>query len=191
MYYVMESRAGDKDPARIGVYPIIPSKTIREMVIWIAGRRFNREIPKPLEFEIDPAFGRDMPDLFKPQIPLFSNRLLAALVSLGVDNLDTYDARIRDPRDGQVYNNYKAVNIVGLISCANMEKSDFDKSHPARQIAVPFNKLVIDEAKTGGSLLFRLGESAATILVHEKVKEALEPQNFSMLVFIPIDQWSN
>jgi hypothetical protein len=43
---------------------------------------------------------------------------------------------------------------------------------------------MIDPAKTGGALMFRLAENTSTILVHRRVKEALEVAGFESIYFI-------
>lgn len=186
MYYVMGTRAGEFDPARIGSYPRIPSKGLLDAVIWIRGRRFNRTIPTPLQFEIDPNYGRDMPDLFTPNIPLFHDRLIGALNEVGVDNLDLYDALLLDPRDDRKFTDYKAVNVIGMVTAADMRKSKIDGSSSAEMLAIPFEELVVDEKVAGNLLMFRLGQSASAIVVHQKVYDALQPIGLRMVAFTPV-----
>lgn len=139
-------------------------------VAWTMGLKNEVAVPEPLRCKLNPARGRRMRDMFLVDVPLFSTRMLQALASVGVRNLETYAAEIQSP-EGEVYENYRAVNIVGLVSCANMQLSQYlpDTEPPL----VEFLKLVIDESRAMDQDLFRLAESALYILVSEKVRAAL------------------
>ena len=51
------------------------------------------------------------------------------------------------------------------------------------KVDVEFDHLVLHEQKSPRELMFRLGESINVILVHERVKLALERKGFSSIVF--------
>ena len=78
---------------------------------------------------------------------------------------------------GSLWANYKAVNIVGKISCVNFEASKFTKIIDSPGLgAVPlvmFEDLKINSARAGENLLFRLAESPGVILVAASVAERL------------------
>jgi len=122
-------------------------------------------------------------ELFDDVIPLMRDDLLAALQGAGVDNLQTFPVLLADPRANRVLENYCAVNIVGLIRCADVEKSQYDDIGGIGVITLGFRRLVIDERKAAGALFFRLAESVCSIIVHEKVKDALPPSKFPYLKF--------
>ena len=110
---------------------------------------------------------------------------LEALRSAGVDNIDTYDAAL-ESEDGSVrLPGYKAYNIVGTVTAADVAKSEFSPDNPSRQIDASIRSLVVDETKTKGLLLFRLAESVDTILIHHSVKTVLEARNFRGVLFTP------
>ncbi|WP_281556010.1 DUF1629 domain-containing protein [Thalassomonas sp. RHCl1] len=148
------------------------------------------QIPNPVTFTLKPQsphasdHGPHMPSYLKAAIPLFSDALIQSLKECGIDNLDTHECEIADPDNGNVYKNYKAVNIIGLIAAADMEKSNAT-IHPNGPplIDVDFDGLTIDETKTNGALLFRLAESTNAIIVHEQVKNYLIGKGFDDLAF--------
>jgi hypothetical protein len=53
-----------------------------------------------------------------------------------------------------------------------------------------FDKLVVDEGKANGALLFLMAESVDTILIHKSVKEVLEPL-FPRLRFTLPENYTN
>ena len=110
-------------------------------------------------------------------IPLMSRRLLTLLTELGVDNLDTYDAIIENPSSGDRWTDHVAFNVIGLYACADMASSQTTElvgGSDTMPALSDFQDLVLDEARLPDLLLFRLGESPSTLLVHERVLDAME-----------------
>jgi hypothetical protein len=138
---------------------------------WFAGIKSPVRFPGPLRFVLDPH-GKDLPDLFLVSVPLFSEKLLKTLAEAGVTNLDTYDAELVRPGSSDVNRDYKAVNIVGKIACADMAASQFEADSEFPMIE--FSRLVVDESKTHGAHMFRLAENILFILVSEHVRQALD-----------------
>lgn len=153
-------------------------------VPWTMGVKFNKPLPEPIVCALNPAGGRRMRDLFLTDIPLFSDRLLSLLRECGVDNIDVYRAEIRSP-EGERYENYKAVNILGLVSCADLRHSAYLEE--TRPPMIAFQRLVLDESRAGGLPLFRLAEDSLFILVSEKVKSRLEGAGLVGMRFEPIE----
>lgn len=73
---------------------------------------------------------------------------------------------------------WKAVNILGLVAAADMQKSIATVHDGIPLIDVDFDELVIDEKKTKGIKMFRLAESTNAILVHESLRDALIEKGF-------------
>ena len=121
--------------------------------------------------------------MYELEALIMSGRLLRALEESGVDNLQAFRAVLLGPESGRALDDYYIVIVVGAVSCADLGRSEYDPPPGPPTISVAFERLVIDEARTGGALLFRLAESVSTILVHEKVKLHLESRGFDMLTF--------
>ena len=127
--------------------------------------------------------GDGLAEVLLDSIPLFSKNLLSALEEAGVDNLQTYPA-IAVSKDGKhLSKDYLAVNILGHIRCADLEKSQYSDITGTGLFAVNFRKLIIDEKKAKGQYMFRLAESVSSIIVHESVKQVLDQKGFSYLSF--------
>lgn len=185
MYYVLDR--SDRPGRWIGDYPFI-----RELK-WRYGQRFSVSVPEPLEYELKRIdtdasdHGPEMPEMLKANTLLFRDDLISALHECGVDNVDYYETKVKDPESGVVHTNYKAANIIGLVAAADMAKSDATVHPGGPVLDVDFDRLAIDESKVGGLLMFRLAESSTTVLVHERVKTYLVKKGFNNLTFYDPD----
>lgn len=121
---------------------------------------------------------------FYPDKNLMSKRLVAELQACGVDNLQTFPAEIANKHAGNVIGDYLAVNVLGLVECADAGASSSSPLADGQY----FHKLVIDPAKTRGLLMFRLAESRMEIIIAEKVARALLAKNFVDLTVQPLEQ---
>jgi len=116
--------------------------------------------------------------------PIFHRQLVEALQKTGVDNLEIFPALVNNSQTGEVIEDYVAVNIVGLVSSADMEKSD---SEPLADVHFFFD-LAIDPEKTKGLLMFRLAEQPMDIIVHEKVAKSIQEGNFTGIILEPVSE---
>ncbi|HEU4457339.1 MAG TPA: hypothetical protein VFR81_29995 [Longimicrobium sp.] len=182
MYYVMT--CDDLFPrTTIGEQPELPRGP------WKTGRKIDYPVEVPVRYELDPDYPGVMLPMYKANAPLFREDLLKALAEAGVDNLEIFDAVLRDPRTGKDYEDYKAVNVVGLVAAAD-SRSEVAEGWEAGLIDTLFETLVFDEAAPGELLLFRLAESVSAIVVHEKVKQRVETAEIPGMTFHPSGEWS-
>lgn len=114
---------------------------------------------------------------------LMHKDMVAVLKSAGVGNIQTFPASVRHPETEFSYHDYLVVNILDLVACADLQKSQTDPLGPSYY----FHKLKIDESKVGGLLLFRLAEYSFEIIVHPKVAKALIDCNFNGLLIESLD----
>lgn len=148
---------------------------------WIRGRTMKAP-PAPLRVQLWERGGNGMAEMFLDSIPLFRDDLLATLRAAGADNLEGFPVVLLDPHGAEIHG-YQAVNIVGLVKCADLSKSQFDDITGTGMVAMGFRKLVIDEQAAGGTPLFRLAEAVASIIVHEQVKAAVDAKSFRYLTW--------
>ena len=64
-----------------------------------------------------------------------------------------FPAQIVSEVDGTVWNEYDAVNVLGAITCADLEHSQYSE---LMSDSLMFDELVVDAEKVKGALLFRL-----------------------------------
>ena len=145
--------------------------------------RWIRNIPNPFRYDLKPWQDDDhtptMPAYFLGPVPLFSDAFIDALAVAGVDNFQRFDAVITDPDNGVTHLNYKAVNILGLIAAADMDKSIATIPAGRAIYDVDFDSLAIDPAAANGLGMFRLAEAISAVLVHGDVVSSLTMQGFS------------
>ena len=119
-------------------------------------------------------------DFSDDNVPLMSKRLKEAIESAGVDNITFHPVTVRTKKETY---EYYAFNLVGLVSVAD----------PASEIKSPdgdflgdssITDLVIDDSKGRGLLMFRLKEKFSVILVHKKLKEAIEQRGIDSVKFL-------
>lgn len=149
---------------------------------WITGHLMS-EPTQPIKVEFWKNGGNGLAEILLDSIPLFSKELVEALQSIGIDNLQVFPVTAVEREGVSINQKYYAVNVIGCIKCADMDRSEYTDITGQGLLAVNFRKLVIDEEKTYGQYMFRLAESVASIIVHEKVKLELDKKNFKYLSF--------
>jgi hypothetical protein len=154
---------------------------------WNRGRRFDKTVPVPLEVLMD-GDGEMMP-MFDRGVLLWRDDLVAAIRSSGANNFDAYEAVLVDPIANRRHANYKAINILGLVRAADMQKSQFWSPSGGTAVDVMFDELALDESKARDLLLFRMAESRNGIVVHERVKRAVEAADIPDIDFVEPNAW--
>lgn len=140
----------------------------------ILGRLINEAdlvLPYPFKIRVNPRHNLAMND-FYPCRNLMSKRLVATLQSAGVKNLQIFPAEIKHNLTVEIIHNFVVVNVLAMVSCADLSKSD------ATALA--------DANKTGGALMFRLAESRIDVIVAEQVAKQIKKVNFHNLVLEPL-----
>lgn len=168
----------------------IENEPYLEDIYFEKGQLINTAIPQPLEFSLEPLdelasdCGPEMPAYFDTNYPLFRVDFLAAIREFGVNNLQTFEATIFDPDSNKLSTNYKAVNIIGLVKAADMNKSVATVHDKTPLIDVSFDKLVLNnEAEASNLMIFRLAEKSTAILVRRDLKEFLVERGFDHVCF--------
>jgi len=184
MYYMLECYGPDEeDMAAIGDWPHF------EGVNWNLGRVITTFIQVPIVVDLDPQFQGLMMPMFDSGLLLFSDEMINALHRSGIDNFQCFDAIVRDTVNDIEYKTYKVINIIGIISAANLDESIYSAHDRTKLIDMDFESLSIDESKAEGRYMFRLAESVNGIVVHERVKRALEEHKIQHLDFVLPEEW--
>ena len=159
---------------------------------WLTGMRFHEtEAPRvPLAVRVNPLTeGTLLLDLYQAPAVLMSRQLIGALQEVGVDNMDVYEAVIRDPRNGDVYQTHAAVNVIGAVAAADVSASRMSPLSSERLISAAFDSLAIETSRASNLLLFRLAENVGALVVHSRVRKRLEGGDFPSLTFIEPEDW--
>lgn len=172
------------DSAMLEATPLPPGEKS-----WRLGRRFAAPVAEPIEIAIDPTHTDDLLELYTLDALVMTRRLLAALEAAGVDNLDAYEAVIRNPETGFATDDYVAVNLIGLVRAADLERSRVVGGSSDGLIDVDLDGVAIDPARAHGLLMFRLAENTSAVVVHRRVARHLLATGFDMLSFRPPATW--
>lgn len=150
-----------------------PNNLPRE-VNFISGSKINENLDTPLEFTTNAKASDAMVDFSRGNVTLMSKKFVQLLHNAGVDNLQVFPAIVKSEEDGTVWDNYFAVNVLGIISCANLSKSTYSEIMHGHY---SFDELAIDTEKTKNALLFRLQEHSPTIIIHQSVGRYIKSQD--------------
>lgn len=116
---------------------------------------------------------------------VFNSKVRTLLKSSGVENVDYYNAVVEDEVIASEISDYKIGNILGLVSCVDIDASDlrFYKSSGAIK---SIRKLILDPEKMEKAdlKLFRLAEYPQLALAHDSIKRIFEEQDVTGLSFI-------
>lgn len=158
---------------------------------WVSGQRFTSAVPDPLYVDIVDGYEIDtVPRPYDPGVPMMRNDLLTCLRDNGVDNIDSYPIVIRNEVTGEDIVGYSAINIIGLVRAADAARTVYSADNPSRLLDADIDGLAIDSRRTRGLLLFRLAEAVTGVVVHERVKRAVEATGaFPDLRFIHPSEW--
>jgi hypothetical protein len=183
-YFVMTCE-GEYPSAALGTGPAMNDAP------WFAGRPVTPSVPPPLVYTLDPNRPGNIRAMYDDhRFPLMRDDLVAALQSVGVDNLELFDAVIRDPATGKDHTNYKAFNIIGLVAAADMAGSVLMGTSKSTLIDADFEQLAIDEKKAAPFRLFRLAESVSAIIVDQVVRATVEQRGIEGMEFYDPADWS-
>jgi len=185
MYYVIDCvEPDDPDEDDLGYYELDESLTIAGISSWSIGQKFSVAVPKPLIIPItaeDECDG-DPLELYDYNIPLMTSRLKEAFTAAGVDNIDFYDAILRDSENNKEFH-YFAFNVIGLVSAVDLRKSSLSSFDGDYKIDSSIRGMTIDKTRTQNLLCFRLLENVKTLVVHEKIKNSIENMGVDTIVF--------
>lgn len=174
-----------------GKHPVTPIRKGPRKGGWRLGRLLTDPIDQPLSYELDSGYPGTLKAMYSAEaVPLMHDSVRAVLDAAGVSNVQYFDAVVRDPASGKEHNDYKAFNIVGLVACADMEASERMGTSASAMGDTDFHALVIDESRTGGQLLFRLAENISAIVVHERIRQAIEQAGIPGFVFYGPGEWA-
>lgn len=156
-----------------------------------AGKPITGRFPTPLVFTTGHSADDPPKGLHNRCDPVMSNELVEALHAAGVSNMQCFPAELRSEVDGSVWRNYQAVNVVGLISAADMKASRgaaviSAPSATAVPLAV-FETLRVDPVRAGEALIFRLAEAPSRLIVAARVIDHLLQQHSAEEWGISID----
>ena len=116
-------------------------------------------------------------------VPLMSRRLKEAIEAAGVDNVNFHPVTLRNSETGATYE-YFAFNLIGLVDAVDLRGSTITSHGGDFTGDSVVTDLAVDESSARELLMFRLKQKFSVILVHKRVKEAIERVGIPSVKFI-------
>ncbi|MDH5651287.1 MAG: hypothetical protein OEZ39_05385 [Gammaproteobacteria bacterium] len=170
-------------------YGIIEDPVLPDGVYFNRGTVIDAELELPLKFETNCDDENPPLEYMAGVAPVCSKLMLDALQAAGIDNIQTFPAILTTYANETVWDGYFALNIIGKVSAADMEKSKFVSigEWPGGTPFAGFQNLVIDKNKTHDLYLFRLAECPSEIIIHkdiiDKLLSAPPPKGWGIVAF--------
>jgi hypothetical protein len=127
--------------------------------------------PSYIHIALTPTSGDFYPDVFNSLFTLFSNNVKKCLDTCGIQNIQYFPVELMDAKSKTINTDYWLANIIGRISCLDVEHSDVKKN--VFGTGFKFKSFTIDEQRTMGAEVFRLHEDGRLIILSERVYKAL------------------
>lgn len=179
-----------------GVHPVHPIDKQPRLPggPWYRGTKLLITFDTPIECELEPIDDqkRNIKMLYgNKSIPIIHNSLVEALVAAGVNNLELFPAVLSNPTTGEAHTDFKAFNVIGLVSAVDLNTSKLMHGSARMQVLdTDFEQLNLDVPESNNLHLFRLEESCNAICVSEKVKAEIEKRNIPGIIFYASGEWS-
>ncbi|QOI37828.1 hypothetical protein Lepto1548_05720 [Leptospira interrogans serovar Bataviae] len=194
MYYVVDyltnpSVEDDDDGPFLEIHEELVKRP--EPINWHMGKRFDTDVTVPIEVPVSPRFDYDgpPPDFFDGSISLLSPRLAKILQDNGVNNLDLYEVVLIYTDSGARLKHY-AFNITNKASVIDFKKSNIESYDGNYSSDSSIRGFAADEHKIQNlPSIFRLEENVMTVLVHERIKNAIHAAGINSFAFVEPKNW--
>lgn len=157
---------------------VTKSPKLRDDSSFLTGKIIDAAQLPALVFEVSFPEDEKVPHLLAGPVPLASKALINALADAGVDNFQTFAAKVVNPAIDKEWADYFAFNVIGSIGAAHLDRSQYDTlmDGDPEGVGVPllaFRDITLDGGKLRGMALFRLAESPVALIVSEKIFDSL------------------
>lgn len=157
-------------------YGITGNPSPKTDISFFTGKKIEKEVPL-LTFEATFPSGHSPHHLLTGGTLLMSTKMVHCLEKAGVNNFQTFPVLLHNPETGESWNNYVAVNIIGIVAAADIKNSDTDtlmEGDSNFPDLLAFRSISLLRKKLNDLLIFRMAESANTIIIHRKLRELLK-----------------
>lgn len=135
-----------------------------------------------------------LPTFFMSPALIGTKQFYQDLLAIGVDNIEVHPVIIRDLVNDRVINDYVVLNVIGRVSCAAMDHSDYEQLNDQANPDQPnesmnfINDLVIDSRKLVDLDIFLVREDTDCILVSERVFQHIKSKGYTDIFFEEVRQ---
>lgn len=140
--------------------------------------------PLICELDDDHPNGR-LPTFYMSPAIIGTKKFHKDLLEIGIDNIEVHPVVIRDEVNDRNIKKYVLLNIIGTVSCADMNRSKHETLGEGMDI---IDKLVIDASKVPDLDLFLIQEDTDCIVISEKVYNHLQGKGYDDIHFEELEQ---
>lgn len=156
------------------------------------------EYKEPVKFRLgDPVSPKfEWVDFHSSPDPVVSKRIVDALLPLDLHGVQFIPAKVRNPSDPfSEPRDYWFIHVWNRIHCLDKEKSELEIDEVDGRIW-GIEKLVLNEKTLGmfelrKRMMFELAEKTSVLLVHQRVKDAIESVHPKGVRFFEAAQWNS
>lgn len=186
-YYVIESENNDN-------YPLFSWDQLSGQFGMGKPVEVNEPIKLRLRDSVSPNF--EWADYHVAPAPVVSKHIVDALMPLDLHGVQFVPAKVRNPRDPfSEPCDYWLIHVWNRIHCLDNEKSELEVDEVDGEIW-GIKKLVLNEKTLGmfelrKRMMFELAEDTSVLLVHQRVKEAIESVHPKGVRFFKATDWNS
>lgn len=114
---------------------------------------------------------------------VFNQRVRKMLEACQVDNIQYFPVRIINKGTGEIFDDYKIANIIGIIDCIDYDKSNISW-HSENSISFIKGMTIDPEKVKDAPLVFRIKGYPLVAAMHNSLKTALEENDISGINFV-------
>lgn len=152
-----------------------------DLIPLCTGHFFPPNFKEPFIVSLDPDFiNGNMATMYMDPAVIATKEFYKILTDLGVDNIEQKSVVIKDHVNNREIHDYILLNIIGRISCADMDKSEYHELGDNMNI---IDKLVINTERTKGMHFFLIHEDTDCIVISERIYNGLIEKGFPDLYF--------
>lgn len=154
---------------------------------WISGEKIDKPLNIIKYYADNMLPPEDFPFNGSIEI-LVSNKIVEILKKLKVTGIDYYESEIIQP-NGNVIKGFYTLNILNIIDCLELEKSNYIIKEIGPGIVYRFTKISLNNCKIpSGVKVFRIPEKLMLLFVDQDIKEEFDRQKISGIKLIPINE---
>jgi hypothetical protein len=135
--------------------------------------------PLVVEMDVENPKGR-MPTFFESPALISTKKFYNDLLEYGIVNIETHAVLIKDEVNQREISDYILLNVIGLVSCDNIEKSEYDKLGDDIFI---INDLVLNSKKIHGYDLFLIAEDTDCIVISDRLYKHMVKKGYDDISF--------
>jgi hypothetical protein len=153
----------------------VGNPTLPSDVSFLRGAWITRPMPTPVVVTVDHPAMDPPKGLVAGPVPVVQRALLDLLLRVGGDNVQTFAARLENPSANLRWDDYAAVNVIGLVDAVDMAQSVFATLLGGGVVPplVDFDRIVLRADRTHGLRMFRVPQSPALWFVDGEIVQSL------------------